>query len=67
MTPLRAVGRYRNDVRGLVFVKGDTFEADHDLLRFLMSDAPECFEEVTAKAVSAPPADKAMRAPDKAK
>ena len=67
MTRLRAVGRYRNDARGLVFAKDDTFEADAELARFLLADAPGCFEEVAAKAVTAPPADKAVRAPDKAK
>lgn len=66
MKKLTVLGNYRNDARGLVYTKGETFEADDDLIKFLMADSPGCFA-VAAKAVEAPPADKMLRTPDKAK
>ncbi len=59
MNKLRCVVRYANDVKGLRFAVGDVFEADPEQFKFLMADAPGCFEEV--KAIEAPPKDKAVK------
>ena len=67
MTRLRCVGRYANSARQLAYVVGDEFDADPALLAYLMADAPGCFEPVTAKQMAAPPMDKAVKTPDKAK
>ena len=69
MTRLRCVGRYVNGARGLVYVVGDVFDATPEQAAFLLADAPGCFEPVQpeSKAINAPPADKAIKAPDKAK
>ena len=64
---LRCVGRYTNAARGLAFAVGDEFDADPALLTYLTADAPGCFEQVQAKQLTAPPMDKALKAPDKAK
>jgi len=64
---LRCVGKYVNDVRNLRFEVGEEFEADGELLQFLQSDAPGCFEEVVeeepkpkGKALKRPPRNKAV-------
>jgi hypothetical protein len=64
---LRALGRYVNEPRGLAFDAGTEFDAEPAMLAFLLADAPGTFEQVLAKAATAPPADKAIKAPDKAK
>ena len=66
---LRCVGRYANTARGLVYNVGDEFDADPALLAYLTADAPDCFEPVApqGKQLAAPPMDKALKAPDKAK
>lgn len=62
------VGRYVNEPRGLAFDVGVTFEADEVTAAFLLADAPGCFAPAPiAKQVTAPTADKAIKAPDKAK
>ena len=66
---LRCVGRYVNDPRGIAYSVGETFDVDPALLAFLMADAPGCFEpaQPESKAINAPPADKAIKSPDKTK
>ena len=66
---LRCVGRYVNGARGLVYVVGDVFDATPEQAAFLLADAPDCFEpaEPESKAINAPPADKAIKSPDKTK
>ncbi len=65
---LKAIGRYVNEPRGLAFDAGTVFEADEVTAAYLLADAPGCFERVVlAKQVTAPAADKAIKAPDKAK
>lgn len=60
---LRAIGRYVNEPRNLAFDAGTVFEADEATAAFLLADAPGTFERVVlAKQVSAPPADKAIKA-----
>lgn len=62
---LRALGRYENGPRSLVYVAGQEFDATDDLFLFLMADAPGNFEPVTeqAKAVEKPPVDKMVKKP----
>ncbi len=65
---LRAIGRYVNEPRNLAFDAGTVFEADEATAAFLLADAPGTFERVVlAKQVSAPPADKAVKAPERSK
>jgi hypothetical protein len=61
---LRCVARYVNGARNLELTPGAIVE-DEALVTFLLADAPGCFEVV--KAVTAPPKDKAIKAPDAAK
>jgi hypothetical protein len=61
---LRCVAKYANGARNLEFTPGAIVE-DETLVAFLLVDAPGCFEVV--KAVTAPPKDKAVKAPDAAK
>lgn len=69
MTRLRCVGRYVNQVRGLVYVVGDVFDADDALTAYLLADAPGCFEPAApeGKAITAPPVDRAIKTPDRTK
>lgn len=66
---LKCIGNYRNDARGLIYKKGEVFDADEPLAAFLLSDAPGCFEEVKpqTKRVSKPPVDKAVKSAPKEK
>lgn len=65
---LQALGRYVNEPRGLAFDAGTVFEVDDAMAAYLFADAPGTFERVVlAKQVGAPTADKAVKAPDKAK
>lgn len=61
---LRCVAKYANGARSLEFAPGAIIE-DAALVAFLLVDAPGCFEVV--KAVTAPPKDKAIKAPEAAK
>ncbi len=61
---LRCIAPYRNDVRGVIYRVGDVFEVTAKMKRFLLADAPGCFEEVIeGKAPDAPPANKMMAEP----
>ena len=42
---LKCLARYVNVPAGLVFRPGQIFDASSSLRDFLLSDAPECFEE----------------------
>lgn len=66
---LRALGRYVNEPRGLAFDAGTEFDAEPAMLAFLLADAPGTFARVepASKQVAAPPADKAIRAPEHSK
>lgn len=65
---LRALGRYVNEPRGLAYNAGDVFEADQATAAYLLADAPGTFERVVlAKQVEAPPANKAVRTPERSK
>lgn len=53
-------------MRELHYTRGEVIDVSDDLARWLLADAPDCFEvysELPAKAVSAPPVDKMMRSP----
>jgi hypothetical protein len=69
VTRLRCVGRYVNDPRGIAYNVGETFDADEAMTAYLLADAPGCFEPAAtaSKAMAAPPADKAIKTPDKTK
>lgn len=68
MMRMLCVATYVNDARGLRFEPGQTFEADPELARYLIADAPLCFGPApTEKAVKAPAEDKAVKAPKAAK
>lgn len=61
---LRCVSEYRNDARMLCFHRGQTIEVEEELGRFLLRDAPGCFEEITRrKSMRKPPRDKMIREP----
>jgi len=65
---LRARGRDGNEPRGLAYNAGDVFEADQATATYLFADAPGTFEPITqAKQVDAPPANKAIKAPERSK
>jgi len=61
---LKCIAPYRNDVRGVIYRVGDVFEVTAEMKRFLLADAPGCFEEaVEKKALDVPPANKMMDEP----
>ena len=65
---LKALGRYVNEPRGLAYDAGTVFDADEATAGYLLADAPGCFERVVlAKQVEAPPANKAVRTPERSK
>lgn len=68
MITLRALGRYVNEPRGLAYNAGDVFDADPSMASYLLADAPGTFEQVVqGKQVEAPPANKAVKAPERSK
>lgn len=64
---LRCTGNYRNDPKGLVYRKGQTFDATAEDAAFLLADSPGSFKEVKQKRVSKPPVDKMVKRPGKEK
>jgi hypothetical protein len=66
-TKLIAREEYHAAQRGLHIKRGEVFEADAELYRFLMADAPEVFapapDPQPTKALDAPPLDKMLRKP----
>ena len=62
---IKCVAPYRNDYLGVSYAKGVEFDAVDNYAKWLMRDAPGCFEEVKvkAKSVSKPAVDKAVKAP----
>jgi hypothetical protein len=67
MPKLRCVSRYDNLPYGWHFKPGAEFEVTDDEREFLMRDSPDSFVDVVAKQVVAPPEDKAVKAPGRAK
>lgn len=69
---LKCLSNYKLDSQGLRYVAGDVFDADEDLVTFLMADAPGCFVEhkepkPRRKRVKRPPEDKMVTSPAKEK
>jgi len=60
---LRCVSGYTNGPAGLVFRAGDEFNANEELARFLLADAPGCFKEVLVKKAGRPRKNKAILEP----
>lgn len=69
MIKLKCILPYRNDPRGWLYKPGTVFDATEADAKFLLADAPGCFEVVKPKAkrVGRPPKDKMVAEPTKEK